>query len=93
MYMTEVDEVVYTETAEYPIESFLDRFIFLQVKVIASNDGGPRSALTEDLAGRQKYIRTIKVWSGWNSWVNAWNIFIDFCWSHWFDFSGNGFSW
>ena len=24
MYMTEVDEVVYTETPEYPIETFLD---------------------------------------------------------------------
>ena len=28
MYMTEVDEVVYTETAEYPIESFLVWFVF-----------------------------------------------------------------
>ena len=28
MYMTEVDEVVYTETPEYPIETFLDWFNF-----------------------------------------------------------------
>ena len=28
MYMTEVDEVVYTETPEFPFESFLDWFWF-----------------------------------------------------------------